>query len=330
MLKKIILLFITALLLTNTIHAFDIEGTVYGFDGKPLIDAKLRLLSSQRREMDSTYTDGKGGYRIRNIPAGSYSMEISKPGMQKVTIEFGVGGSFYRSTVYHDFHLKDIARFESVHSSELKSLFLPEGETIPLGAFSSYRKGQKKSAIKKYNSALKHFQKAVKKHPGFSRCYSEIGDVYFQLQKYDEAEMSYQKAIKLNPYDPVPLAGYSRLLLYKNLYNDAVRYLSQAVDLDPGRAEYLYLLGEAQFKAGDSDAAEKTIMQGLMIQPRQAGSTRIILADIYYSRKQYHDSREMLSGYIRDNPFAEDREQIRKRLIELDRLIDTLEENQVE
>ena len=327
--KKIILFFIITLLLVSNIHAFDVEGTVYGFDGKPLIDAKLRLLSSQRRELDSTYTDGKGGYRIRNIPAGSYSMEISKPGMQKVSIDFGVGGSFYRSTVYQDFHLKDITRFESVHSSELKSLFLPEGETIPLGAFSNYRRGLKKMAVKKYNSALKSFHRALKKHPNFSRCHAEIGEIYFELQKFDEAEKNYLKAIELNPFDPKPLAGYSRLLIRQNQYNDAIHNLTKAVELDPGRAEYLYLLGEAQFKSGDSDAAEKTLRQGLLIQPRQAGTTRIILADIYYAQKQFHDSRDMLSGYIRDNPFAEDREQIQKRLVELDKLIKTLEVNQL-
>lgn len=318
------------ILLVNAAHAFDLEGTVYGFDGEPLVDAKLRLLTYQRTEINSTYTDGKGEYRLRNIPAGSYTMEITKVGMQKVTMDVGVGGSFYRSTVYQDFHLKEITRFESVRSSELKALYLPDDETIPIGAFSSYRRGLKKMSRNNTKGALKDFKRAIKRHPGFSRCHTHIGEIYVLLNQYDDAEAAFQKAIELNNRDPVPLTSYGRFLLSMNRYDDAVRHLARAVDLDSARAENHYLLGEAHYKSGSLDAAEKALVQGLMIQPRHAGKARIILADIYFDQQRFDETRDMLTGYIRDNPFADDRNDIRNRLVELDRLIQTRNENTAE
>jgi tetratricopeptide (TPR) repeat protein len=316
--------------LVNSAYAFDLEGTVYGFDGEPLVDARLRLLTHQRVEINSTYTDGQGAYRLRNIPAGSYTVEITKVGMQKITMDVGVGGSFYRSTVYNDFHLKEITRFESVRSSEMKALFLPEDDTIPLGAFSSYRRGLKKMAKNKTSGALKDFKRAIKRHPGFSRCHTHIGEIYVLLNQYDDAETAFQKAIELNPRDPVPLTSYGRFLISINRYDDATLHLSKAVELDPARAENYYLLGEAHYKSGSIETAEKALVQGLMIQPRQAGKARLILADIYYDQKRFDDTRDMLSGYLRDNPFAEDRDDVRERIIELNRLIQNFEDEPAE
>jgi cytochrome c-type biogenesis protein CcmH/NrfG len=49
----------------------------------------------------------------------------------------------------------------------------------------------------------------------------------------------------------------------------AAHWLQQTVDTNPADVRLLALLGEAQFKAGDRDAARATIARGFELEPDQ-------------------------------------------------------------
>jgi len=304
-----------------SVHAYDVEGIIYDYDRTPLQDAVVRLVTAQRQEVGRDFTDTYGVYSIKGIAGGSYTMEISKMGMKQVSQDINVSGTIYQSTIYKDIYLNEIIRFESVKSSELKGLFLEDSETIPLNAFSNYLKGLKKLRKNKFKGAKKAFEKGIKQFPDFSRCYTHLGEIYVNDGKYEQAETSFLKAIELNSADPMPLSGYGKLLVKIEKYELAEKFLIKAVEMEPSRAESYFSLGKAQFYSKKLEEAEKTLIQGLMIQPRESGEARIILADIYLSQKQFSRSRDMLSAYLRENPFATDKAEIKKRLVEIDNLI---------
>ncbi len=136
--KTPFLLSLLLVLASGQLRAYDLEGTVYDYDRSPLVDATIRLLTVQRVNVGSELTNARGEYRIRGIAAGIYTLEITKAGMKKVSMEVSVSGQYYQASVYKDVYLNELIRFESVKPSELKRLFIPEGELIPVSAFSKY------------------------------------------------------------------------------------------------------------------------------------------------------------------------------------------------
>jgi Tfp pilus assembly protein PilF len=317
--------FLPLVIFTSCAFAYDIEGTILDYDGEPLVDARVALLTRQRVEVGRTYTGRNGHYRIRDIPAGTYTMEITKTGERPFKHDVSVSGPHYRSTVYRDIDLSDIPRFESIQPSELKALFLPDDETIPVKAFSNYQRGVRRMKDQKYRRALRSFERAISQYPEFSRCYTYIGQINVENKDYDKAEKNFRKAIELNPQDPIPLTHFGRLLLELSRYKDAETHLNKAVELDSGRAENYFLLGQAEYYSGKRNDAEMTILRGLMMQPRQAGKARLVMADIYDEQKRYSKAHEMLSAYLRDNPFSDDRTEIQERIQDLNEKIMQIE-----
>lgn len=319
--KNMFLILMPLMVLATSVNAYDVEGIVYDYDRKFLVDATIRLLTIQRVEAGRDVTNSRGEYRIKGIQAGSYTMEITKMGMKKETLEIGVGGPIYQATIYKDVYLYELIRFESVKPSELKGLFMTGEEEIPVSAFSSYMKGVKKLEKKKYKSAMKDFQRALKRYPPFSRCYTHIGEIHVIEGRTEDARTAFLKAIELNEGDPMPRAAMGKLLSETGDFEKALPYLTTALELDSARAEIYFLLGKAQFHQGMLPETEKNLLQGLMLQPRESGDARLILAEMYYAEKRYSESRDMLSAYLRNNPFAEDKEKIRVRIKEIEDLM---------
>ncbi|MBN1297456.1 tetratricopeptide repeat protein [bacterium] len=318
--KKLILIVIL-IIGWSCVSAYHVEGIIKDYDDSPLQDAMVRLLDVQRFEKGKDFTDRTGTYKINGIAGGQYTMEITKTGMKKVEKDVYIGGPVYDSTVYVDVNLDEIVRFESVKESEIKSLYMADTSNIPRGAYSAYIHGLKEMDQKDWDDALKEFSKAIKKYPDFSRCYSHIGDIYRQKGSFLESEENYLRAIELNPNDPYPQGGIGSLYIEHKEWDKAIHSLSIACTMDPSRAELRFLFGKALVQVNRTDEAERQLLQGLMMQPRQTGDTRIILANLYIEQGRLTDARSMLTGYLSENPFAENKKEIRRRIEELDQRI---------
>lgn len=319
--KKILLVLVTFSILSPAALAYNLEGIVYDYDGNPLVDAMVRLLNEQRFERGKDFTDRNGEYSIRGLPAGSYTLEIEKVGLKTVRQSVSLGGTYYESTKLHDVHLEDIVRFESVSESEMKGLYVLDEKAIPRGAFSAYRKGLKKLGKNDLDGALKHFKKAIKKHSSFSRCYTHVGEIYLRQKNYRSSEEALTKAIELNSQDPLPHTGLGRLYCAEEKWDQALSALQKAIDMDPSRAENHLLFGKAHYEKGNKKAAEKALVQGLLIQPRESGEARILLANLLIEQERWTDAKQMLKNYLRENPFADNKSEVKSRISEIDEQI---------
>jgi len=305
----------------TSVMAYNLEGTIYGYDGEPLQEAMVRLLNTQRFERAKDFTNRSGEYKIHGISAGTYTMEITKMNMKSVEQTVSVVGNTYMSTTYKDVHLDEIVRFESVSESEMKGLYMMEVNTIPRGAFSKYRKGVKKLKKNDLDGALKQFQKAIKSYKPFSRCYTHIGEIYTKKKNYQQAEEYLRKAISFNSDDPLPMTALGKLFSLQGKWVEAEEILVKVCEIDPARAENHFLYGTTLYELKKQKKAELELTQGLMIQPRQSGDARILLANIFIEQSRLTDAREMLNSYLRENPFAENRKVVKKRLKELEQQI---------
>jgi len=319
--KLFLSVFVILLAISHQALAYNIEGIIKDYDGELLVDAMVRILNEQRFERGKDFTNRSGEYSIHGLPAGNYTLEIEKVGMKKVEEKIALGGHYYEQTTYKDINLSEIVRFESVKESEMKGLYVLDESTIPRGAFSRYRKGLKKLKKNNLDGALKEFQKAVEKHETFSRCYTHMGEIYSRLSKSELAVENFNKAIEFNSDDPLPRTGMGKHYCNLEKWADARTQLEKASAMDPGRAENHFLLGEALYSLNEKSEAEKELIQGLMIQPRESGNARILLANLFIEQERWTDALSMLKNYLRENPFAENKQEIKTRIKEIEQQI---------
>lgn len=155
-----------------------------------------------------------------------------------------------------------------------------------------------------YNEALKNLHIAKKIEPENIKVFSLLGWVLLSLEKYDEALAVYQKVLKLDPSNETAMVHigfinyklgifgeaieklskinkegknkeavlYSllylgRIYFEREMYNDAIEILEDAISLGPNLFEAYYLLGKAYREKGEIDRSneiwDKIINKGI-------------------------------------------------------------------
>ncbi len=75
--------------------------------------------------------------------------------------------------------------------------------------------------------------KALEIDPNLSMAYSVLGDIYRDRNQWDKARESYQRALSLNPDDTEANEQYAQMLWRASYINEALKYSTRAVELDP-------------------------------------------------------------------------------------------------
>jgi hypothetical protein len=71
-----------------------LRGTVLGGDGRPMRDAVVSILGTQR----SAHTDGAGAFRVEHIPAGTRTIEVRSIGLLPMTVSMDFATNAARDT----------------------------------------------------------------------------------------------------------------------------------------------------------------------------------------------------------------------------------------
>lgn len=122
-------------------------------------------------------------------------------------------------------------------------------EMDPQDAKSWYYLGRTKYNENRFDEAIKAFEQCLKLDPGNVKAEDNLGLSYQGLGKIDEALKAYKNAIswQANRLEktPWPLINIGALLLEQNRPEDAVGYLSQAVEISPQEPKAHEQLGKA-------------------------------------------------------------------------------------
>lgn len=76
-------------------------------------------------------------------------------------------------------------------------------------------------------------RKALEIDPGLSMAHSVLGDIYRDYYRWEEARDSYLRALALNPDDIEANEQYAQMLWRVSYFEEALRYSSKAIELDP-------------------------------------------------------------------------------------------------
>lgn len=155
----------------------------------------------------------------------------------------------------------------------------------------------------KLEIALNEFSKAIEVMPSYAAAYNGIAMVRSALQQDELAEFNFKKAIQIDPLASEAYNNYGTFLCSRGRYSESVplfleavknplygtpnlayanagicakrdndidnaeRYLSKALQIQPLTHAAAYNLADIQFSRGDASAAKRTLQNAILVAP---------------------------------------------------------------
>ncbi|MFX1574539.1 MAG: tetratricopeptide repeat protein [Promethearchaeota archaeon] len=95
----------------------------------------------------------------------------------------------------------------------------------------TYKEGYQLYLQKKYKSAIRKFDKVIKKDPDFDLAWIYKGMSYYFMRKYDFAKKSAERALELNPSIPEPWKIKINILIEDGDYEEAIKNCQEALTI---------------------------------------------------------------------------------------------------
>jgi TolB-like protein len=118
------------------------------------------------------------------------------------------------------------------------------------------------------NTAEAMARKALQIDPELAAAYSVLGDVYRDRHQWSEARENYLRALELNPDDSEANEQFAQMLWRVSYYDEALKYSSRAINLDPLSWVNLTVHAALRYATGDRDGGWQDIQRTLKIGGR--------------------------------------------------------------
>ena len=296
---------------------YEVEGTVYGPEGKGLANVVMSLQNHAGVQIDQDITKSDGRYRFAGVIAGTYYLSAKPPDrttqtvVQKIElVNSGVNISNF-SRERFDFTLKSAITPISPPGTVFAQVVPPEAEKIYQSAVGDISKGDK-------DSAIKGLKKAIEIFPTYFLALQQLGLVCIDAEKDEQAIEPLTKAIQVNAKAANSHLGLGMAYVNLDRLEKAVPELNTAINLDPRLFRAHLFLGMALITQGKLDEAEKLLKQAYTIGgPKQASAAHLYLTSIYNTRKEYQKAIDELEAYLKENPKAPNAANIQQAIAKL-------------
>jgi Flp pilus assembly protein TadD len=139
-------------------------------------------------------------------------------------------------------------------------------------------------AREEYAWARRSFEEALVLDPEHEDAMAGLGETLLRFGQRDAALRIMRRLLELGYQDDVELMlQVSRALFRDGIFDEARDYAEVAVQQTPENAEAVALVGYAEHRLGDEDAAIATLRRALQLDDEHA-EARIYLANILYDR----------------------------------------------
>jgi tetratricopeptide (TPR) repeat protein/uncharacterized caspase-like protein len=199
----------------------------------------------------------------------------------------------YRFLAEQYFEMKDTLKAETIYKKALAVDSLDINNYLSL-SWLYQSAGQNNSRVmpgKKndFGKAIFYCQKAIKVDPTSAYSYSNLGDIYTNLEMYDNAIANFQKALKIDSTYVDALNDMGNAYYYKKDNATAVMYYQKAIKIDPKFAYGYNNLANTYFYQKDYDKALVNYQKTIEIDSTYVNAYRK-LGNIYSINKIYNKS----------------------------------------
>jgi hypothetical protein len=277
----------------------NLAGVVYSeATNQRIPHASVWLCDDGGTRMTESVTTDNGEFAFPGLRAGAYILKITAPGYvpleMNVDVNFGTehGISIFLKPVGKS--AKEQPADPSISAHEL---------SMPAAARKLVDSGKKKLyAGNNANEALRDFQAAVAKAPGYYEAYYQIGMVCLSLQKPADAEKNLQTSVTLsNQTYPDAVLALAILLLGRHDSADGEPLLRRGLELNPNSWVGYYELGKLELYRMHLEPALEAAHTAQSLAPQQPKVYRL-LSLIHLRQRNYQAALADLDAYIRLDP----------------------------
>ena len=200
----------------------------------------------------------------------------------------------------------------------------------PKDARKAYDKGRELAKKKKLPDAEKELLKAVTTYPKYAAAWFELGLVHQQQNKIEEARNAYNESIKADEKFVNPYAQLSRIAIAENKWQEVADNAGRLLKLNPYFSPEIYFYSAvANLNLQKLDVAEEHAREALkMDEKHRIPKINHVLAVILAQRQDYPGAAENLRDYLKFAPKAEDADNVRKQLAEVEKRLPGAEAGQ--
>jgi Flp pilus assembly protein TadD len=163
-----------------------------------------------------------------------------------------------------------VARIQVIYWANSETLFEHALVVTRDNAVAHHNLGLAQAGQHRFQSAIAHFNEAIRIMPEFSRVRNNLGFTLFTIGRTDEAIAQYAEALRISPEIATAHNNMANALLKKGQISEALEHYAQAVRLSPTFHEAHYDFAIALTEQGRTDDAAFQYSEALRIKPDYA------------------------------------------------------------
>lgn len=278
------------------------EAATYEIVGRiePAGRAAVHVFGAVTPFSSDALADSAGRFRVRRLPAGSYTVSVFLPGRGEArqTVEVGPGTADSKRRVavrlaLEDSRLQRDARLGTVSAREL---------AIPDSAKREYEEARKLLSRPDAAAATKRLERAVQIAPRFSAAWNNLGTIAYQTRQFTRAEECFRRALEAEPGSYEPLVNLGGVLLTLLKVDEALEYNQYAVLMRENDALANSQLGLTYFHLDRLELAEKYLNIAVKLDAAHFSHPQLVLAEIYLRRKDAARAAGALEDFLAHHP----------------------------
>ena len=303
-------------------QAMENNGVVYGkvtdSYGHPQ-RLRIQLLGPGDMLAGEMYTDPEGSYSFRGLPSGQYYVVVEQQGYRPVRQVVLLDKLNPRAQAYITLE-PGSATPKSVtpvvagsESSQRVDAGRPARNFSPK-AMHEFEKGNQSQKDGNFESAMSHYQKALRIEPDFYPALNNLGVLYERQKEHAQAETALLQSLQVNADDAEAYINLGHVLYEQGRYQTAIERLQEGLKRSPQSPMGHFFLGSSYLKLGDLDSAEPNLKRACALDPTGMPSAHLQLANLYLKRHEMAPASTELQAYLRANPSDPQAPAIKKML----------------
>lgn len=250
-----------------------------------------------------------GRFKFNGLPAGVYVLSAQLPGLAESRVSVDVSGSL--ADPKGEIHRVIVLDRSSTGDAGQVSI---AELSIPQAAWKAYSRAEKLLAKGEIDQALRQLKKAIKRESRFPAAHNMLGTVYYQRQDYLQAEAHFRKALKADSHAYAPLVNLGGVLISLGRFEEAVEVNSQARRKRPDDPLANSQLGLSYWRLGQADEAIEYLTQAKQLDPGHFSYPQLTLAQVFLALGEPEKAEQEMREFLKLHPDSAQASRVRRML----------------
>jgi len=293
-----------------------VEVRVLFTNGHPCnLPATVNLLSgSSSTAVAHSFSDTDGIAQFSAIASGSYTVEVSGPGLQASrSLSFEVGS---RSVAEIDVVVRRAGENGPTQSSALP--ISASDFKIPRRARHEFDQASEHIIQHDWQRAIEHLENAVRICPTYAQAYNNLGVAYGELGDMTRQREALEKAVAANDHFAPAFLNLAKMDLADGNFSAAEALLNKASAADPGHVPTLVLLAQVQFQRQEYDSVIATCHKVHLLAHGSSPLVHYLAAQALEQQQRKADAVRELQTFLAEKPLGGDADTVRHDLTRLE------------